>query len=558
MAPGGFRGIWREDALARAVYSESAGIERVWPAAVAVPADADDVAALVRWADEQGRATIPRGAGSSMAGAATGPDIVLDLSSLRELSAVDALWQRVRADSGVTSARIAHAAEGEGLRLPVEPSSSAFCTIGGMAATNAAGARSLAFGCVRPWITALDCVFADGTRATVRRGAPVDLDNPTLRRVSMLEGEFRARGAGIPFPRVRKNSSGYGVQDFLATGDLVDLLVGSEGTLAIFTAVELRLVPLPLATATVLAAWDDLDATMRGSAVVREAGAVACELLDRTFLEIAARGGRTLVAPHAEAVLLIELENLTSSAQRHDGESGGLDAAAEVASRAEALGRALRSVGASDVRVAADEESAEALWSFRHAASPALARLDPALKSMQVIEDGCVPEHRLADYVRGVRAALTAHGVRGVLFGHAGDAHVHVNALVDVRDPDWRARVSDVLADVVELTVSLGGTLAGEHGDGRLRTPMMHRLWPADALTLFADIKRAFDPRNRLNPGVKVTAPGQAPLGDIKYDPALPALPPAARRVLDHVSEERAYDRLRLELLEADETLAAR
>lgn len=558
MAPGGFRGIWREDALARAVYSESAGIERVWPAAVAVPADADDVAALVRWADEQGRAIIPRGAGSSMAGAATGPDIVLDLSSLREPPAVDALWQRVRADSGVTSARIAHAAEAEGLRLPVEPSSSAFCTIGGMAATNAAGARSLAFGCVRPWITALDCVFADGTRATVRRGAPVDLDNPTLRRVSMLEAEFRARGAGIPFPRVRKNSSGYGVRDFLATGDLVDLLVGSEGTLAIFTAVELRLVPLPLATATVLAAWDDLDATMRGSAVVREAGAVACELLDRTFLEIAARGGRTLVASHAEAVLLIELENLASSAQRHVGESGGVDAAAEVASRAEALGRALRSVGASDVRIAADEESAEALWSFRHAASPVLARLDPALKSMQVIEDGCVPEHRLADYVRGVRAALSAHGVRGVLFGHAGDAHVHVNALVDVREPDWRARVSGVLADVVELTVSLGGTLAGEHGDGRLRTPMMHRLWPADALALFGDIKRAFDPRNRLNPGVKVTSPGQAPLGEIKYDPALPALPHAARRVLDHVSEERAYDRLRLELLEAEETLAAR
>lgn len=558
MPPTGFRGIWREDELARSVYAESAGIARALPSAIAVPADADDVGTLVRWAAEQGHALVPRGAGSSMAGGATGPGVVLDLSGLRELSPVDPLWSRVRSDPGVTCARVAHAAEAAHLRLPVEPSSMAFCTIGGMVATNASGARSLAFGCIRPWVSALDCVFADGTRAVVRRDAPLNLANPTLRRYAVVEAEFKERSAHVRTPHVRKNSSGYGVRDFLATGDLVDLLVGSEGTLAVFVGVELRLAPLPLATATLLAAWDDLDAAVHGAALAREGGAVACELLDRTFLEVAARGGRTLVGPHAEAVLLIELENLQSRFRDVRAPRDTADAAAEVAVRAEALGRALRSAGASDVRVAADEESAEALWSFRHAASPVLARLDPALKSMQVIEDGCVPEHRLADYVRGVRAALARHRVRGVLFGHAGDAHVHVNALVDVRDADWRERVTRLFDDVVELTASLGGTVAGEHGDGRLRTPVLPRLWNAEAMSLFADIKRTLDPSNVLNPGVKIALQGQKPFGDIKYDAALPALPMAARRVLDRVAEERAYDHLRLAMLEAETAPAAR
>lgn len=558
MSPAGFRGTWREDELARAVYAESAGIARAVPSAVAVPTDAEDVSVLVQWAGARGRALIPRGAGSSMAGGATGTEVVLDMSALRELAPVDPLWGRVRSDPGVTCARIAHAAEGEGLRLPVEPSSTAFCTIGGMVATNAAGARSLAFGCIRPWVSALECVFADGTRAVVRRDAPLDLTNPTLQRYALLEGEFRTRSARLATSRVRKNSSGYGVHDFLATGDLVDLLVGSEGTLAIFTSVELRLAPLPMATATLLAAWPDLDAAALGSALAREAGAVACELLDRTFLEIAARGGRTLVGPEAEAVLLIELENLRSRFRDGRSDRDRSDAASEVEGRAEALARALRRAGASDVRVAADEESAEALWSFRHAASPVLARLDPALKSMQIIEDGCVPESRLADYVRGVRAALARHHIRGVLFGHAGDAHVHVNALVDVRHADWRDRVARLFEDAVELTRALGGTLAGEHGDGRLRTPVLARTWSAPAISLFADIKRAFDPSNLLNPGVKVPVAGQAPFGDIKYDPSLPPLPVAARRVLDRVAEERAYDHLRLEMLGAEVTPAAR
>ncbi|HEX7122910.1 MAG TPA: FAD-binding oxidoreductase [Gemmatimonadaceae bacterium] len=534
MRPSDFRGAWREDSDALAVYAESAGVGRIMPAAVAVPVDVEDVIALVRWAAASRTNLVPRGSGSSMSGAAIGPGVVVDLSGLNEVGSVDTAWERVWCGPGATRARVERAANAAGLRFPVDPSSGAFCTIGGMAATNAAGARSLGFGAMRRWVRALDCVFADGSRAVVRRGSPPDQRVPALQRLARADS-LRTEAARITWPATRKNASGYALRDYAETGDVVDLLVGSEGTLALFVGVELQLAALPAAEGTTLATWPDLDAAAHGAALAREAGAVACELLDRTFLDFASRGARISVPAGSEAVLLVTLE----------GDADGLGP------RAEALERAFRAAGATEVLVALDTESAEALWSLRHAASPVLARLDPDLKSMQLIEDGCVPPDRLADYIRGVRAALDRTGFRGVLFGHAGDAHLHANVLVDVRAADWRERASRLFDEVVELTGSLGGVLTGEHGDGRLRTPVLSRVWPEPALELIAALKRIFDPEGILNPGVKVPVAGQQPLREIKYDPALPPLPENARRVLALVEEERAYDRPRLELLDA-------
>jgi FAD/FMN-containing dehydrogenase len=169
---------------------------------------------------------------------------------------------------------------------------------------------------------------------------------------------------------------------------------------------------------------------------------------------------------------------------------------------------------------------------------------------MQLVEDGCVPPTRFAEYVRGVRRALREARFQGVIFGHAGDGHAHVNALIDVREPDWRARANLLLRDVTNLVASLGGTLAGEHGDGRLRTPLMPHIWSPVALAGFAAAKRAFDPDGILNPGVIIAVEGTPPLEQIKYDPALPPLPPTARAALDRVVREKAWNTPRLSLLQ--------
>jgi FAD/FMN-containing dehydrogenase len=534
--PSGFRGVFRADDDARAVYSEAAGIGRVWPAAVAVPMDADDLATLVRWAGKANHPLIPRGAGSSMAGGAIGSGVIVDMSLLRYLGTPDATGRLIRAESGVLRGDVARAAATVGLRFPVDPSSGEFCTVGGMAGANAAGPHSLRLGAMRAWVTALECVFDDGTRATVRRGSPKPQVAALNRFMKLAHPRIAAaNAAAFTRPGVLKNSSGYGLAAYAESHDLVDLLVGSEGTLMVVTAMELALAPTPRATRSLLLAFTDLEQAVKAAVAARGAGVAACELLDRTFLAIARTAGTSLPVPDdSEAVLLIEIEA--------ESELEG-----EAASRR--LQDTLRPYGASAERAASDATSEAELWAFRHAASPAIARMDRHLKSMQFIEDAALPPHALAAYVRGVRRVLADNDTAVVIFGHAGDAHIHVNPLVDVSDARWRERVERILTDVTALVAELGGTLSGEHGDGRLRAPLLARTWSAEVLELFALVKRAFDPAGVFNPGVKVALGGQRAIGDVKYDPALPALPAAARRALDVVERDRAYSRLRLDLL---------
>ena len=534
--PAGFRGEYRTDDDARAAYSEAAGIGRNLPTAVAVPLDVDDPITLVRWAAEARTPLIPRGSGSSMPGGAIGSGVIVDLSRWSRIADVDVSGRAVRVGPGATRGAVDNAARAQGLRFPVDPSSGAFCTVGGMAATNAAGAHSLKFGSMRRWVRSIDCVLADGSRVSLRRGTAAPRGNPVIDRFLALASTLGPQEVGNPSVHagVLKDSSGYAIAEFARSGELIDLLVGSEGTLAFFVELELALIPVAGATSSLLSAFSSLEDAVVAAGRARASGAAACELLDRTFLDVAASGGATDFPPDTEAALLVEVE--------------GTDAA-DAAESARAVERAFHDAGATVTRLALDAVHETEIWELRHAASPILARLDARLRSMQFVEDCAVPPERLPAYVRGVRQILAANETRGVIFGHAGDSHVHVNPLVDVGRSDWRERVERILTDVTALAASLGGTLTGEHGDGRLRTPLMPRVWSATAVERFAEVKRAFDPLDILNPGVKTALPGEHALAEIKYDPALAPLPSRARAVLDRVERDRAYSRSRLELL---------
>lgn len=538
-APAGFRGVFRSDAEACAVYSEAAGIGRIVPTAVAVPVDADDVVTLVRWAAEARIPLTPRGAGSSMANGAIGHGVIVDLNLLDTFGKIDTATKRVIVGPAVPRNRVEREALKEALIFPVDPSSGAFATIGGMCATNAAGARTVKYGAMRRWVTALDCVFANGARAWVRRGEdPPDVIGPVGRFLYDAGPGIRSTEASLlRHAGVRKESSGYGLADWLESGDLVDVLIGSEGTLAIIVGVELQLAALPGGTAGLLAGFPDLEGAAAAAVQLAARGASAVELLDRSFLEIAASGGDPLpvsLPAGLEAVLILEVE-------------GSSDA--DAVSRLREFAGWCEAGGATHVEEARDPHEETRLWQLRHAASPILNRLAPRVQSMQFIEDGCVPPERFAEYVLGVRRALDDARIRGVIFGHAGDGHAHVNPLVDVREPDWRPRVEQLLRDVTALVARLGGTLAGEHGDGRLRAALAGAVWSPEARAAFAATKQAFDPLGILNPGVIVAPDGAAAIADIKYDPNLPAIPKAARAALDRVVKEKAWGRFRLDLL---------
>lgn len=536
-APESFRGIFRTDADALAVYSEAAGIARILPRAVAVPADIDDVQTLVRWARSTGTPLIARGSGSGMAGGAIGDGVIVDMSRMRDISAVNQRTRTISAGPGVTWQEVDDAARAVGLRFPPDPSSGAFCTVGGMVSTNASGAHTLKYGATRRWIQALDCVFDDGTRATVRRGTPVRTHVAALNRFDQIANALCAAEAISPSVHacVRKDSSGYGIHAFSESGDVVDLLIGGEGTLAIIVGIELILADAPRATGSLLGCFPTLETAVAAAVRAREAGAAACELLDRTFLDVAATAAPLPnIPPNSEAVLLAEVE-------AESEEAAHLAAAA--------LGDAFRTAGATSLELALTKHDQHDMWELRHAASPILARLGPTLTSMQFVEDSAVPPERLPEYVRGVRDILTKHRVKGVIFGHAGDSHIHVNPLIDVNRADWRDVVSAMLAEVVALTAKLGGTLDGEHGDGRLRTPLLSQVWSAEILERFRAVKQAFDPAGIFNPGVKIAIAGEQAIVDIKYDPALPQHPTGAAAALARVSDERAYSAFRLDML---------
>jgi FAD/FMN-containing dehydrogenase len=472
-------------------------------------------------------ALVPRGAGSAMGGGNVGDGIVVDLTALPPRLELDGGLRRARASASVTLADLNTAADRAGLRLPPDPSSGRWATLGGMLSTNAAGARTVRYGSVRRWVEAIELVTADGEITELRRGRPPEpralaTDRfesgaaPAIRAAADL---VRAR-----FPRTRKNSSGYALDAWLHSGDLLDLLVGAEGTLGVVTAAEWRLDPLPAARAGLRVALRSLEALPDAVSALLASEPSAVELLDRSFLDLVGEAG-------PEAVLLVEIERDDEAAAR------------------DAVNRAASAVGpfAASVDTALTQAAAERLWALRHAASPILAGLPESCRSLQVIEDGCVPPARLGEYVRAVREAAAARDLPVVIFGHAGDGHVHVNLLPDVGRPGWETAVAELLGAVTDTLVRLGGTPSGEHGDGRLRAGLLQRIYGDEVVALFAQVKRAFDPLGILNPGV-ILPSAEPPLSRLKVGVEAVALPDDIARGLRRIEQRGGYAQSRLEL----------
>jgi len=493
-----FPGLWTDERI-RAAYSEGAGIYRIVPAGVAIPRGVEDLQQLVRWAAETGTALVARGGGSGMAGGSVGRGVIVDLS--QGFAWTKPSWERRRiwVGASVTWAQVNGAARPFGLRLPPDPASGAFATSGGLVATNAAGPRSVRCGSVRQWVEALEAVGDDGAVRRVSRGG-----GPGRWRLDPASSDLvRAR-----FPRTRKNSGGYALDRFAESGDELDLLIGSEGTLAFITAVQWRLEPIPPDVAGAVLGFATLDALVGALPYLVALNPSAVELLDRTFLALVEQAGAVLPSGLA-AVLLLEFERDTAAAAR-----GVVSDAV----------RGLKSVTA-HVETALDRSGLERLWAIRKLASPVLARLSETRRSLQVVEDGCVPQERLGAYVEGIRAAAERRDLAVAMFGHAGDGHVHVNALPDTSRPGWRDAIAGLFTDAADLLVRLGGTPSGEHGDGRLRAGLVERFYGAEVVALFRDLKRTYDPLGIFNPGVILPATDWEPLADLKVGPDAAPIP---------------------------------
>ena len=500
--PRAFRGQTIQPPADLAPWSGASGPFWHVPRAVLRPRDAEDVAHALGWAKREGVALVPRGGGTGMPGGNVAPEVVLDLSLLDALEPPRASGDAgptLRAGAGVTGERLRHAAEEAGLDLPALPSSARWCTVGGIAACNAAGARSFLHGAARTWITEIEWVRADGTRERLARGA-----KPGSDWMSLLETLGASLPDPLPWPRVRKNSSGYALDAYDASGDPLDLAVGSEGTLGVITAAAVTPVPVPEARVVALVGVGSLRfLSSAAQAAADIPGVTACEYFGRRLVELGRLRQEALLEPLRldAGFLLFELTGSRETVARGLGELEGL-------------------AWGAGITVARDPDTMKRLWGLRHAASPTIQRaLSQGRRSTQFIEDSVVPVPRLGEYVQGLGEILARHETDAVVFGHAGDGNLHVNPLVDLSRGDWRDTVTHILEETVDLVASLGGTLAGEHGDGRLRTPFLDRIFHPSVVAAFRTVKERLDPAGTLNPAVIVPRTGADALAGLGAAP---------------------------------------
>lgn len=400
----------------RICYSYDATKQSFLPDIVIRPLTTEEVSQVMRVAYGSGIPVYPRGAGSGLTGGAVPlyGGIVLDTVRMNRIIEIDTDNLTATVEPGIVVSEFQKKVEELGLFYPPDPASNEFSTIGGNVAECAGGLRCLKYGVTRDYVLGLEVVLSNGD--VIRLGA-----------------------------KTLKSVTGY---------DMVRLFVGSEGTLGIFTRIDLRLIPLPEKLKTCTAFFDDaMNAARTVTDIIRNRVVPrTCEFMDRRTIECVERYKNVTISEgRAAAFLLIEVD--------------GIDASVE-ADMQKIVGICSKN-GAYKIQVARDDQERELLWSLRKAVSPALYQISPGGK---INEDVCVPRSRIPDMLCRVEEISKKHTVPIASFGHAGDGNIHMNVLVDFDKPEELERGEAAIEDIFKATIELGGTLSGEHGIGNSRT----------------------------------------------------------------------------------------
>jgi glycolate oxidase len=422
---------------------DASGLE-AHPSAVVWPGNTEDVVRVMKYADENNIPVVPRGAGSGMTGGAIPLKgaIILSLERMNRILEIDHENLSVLCEPGLINGRLQRDLERIGLFYPPDPASMKFCTIGGNVAENAGGPRALKYGVTRDYVMEIEAVLPNGKILSI----------------------------GV---RTTKGVVGY---------DLTRLLVGSEGTLSVFTKIRLKILPLPEDVVTLLVMFNDLG--LSGQAVSK---IMASRIIPRTleFMDgeaiRAVENFKPVGFPRdAEAILLIEL----------DGHP------AVITKEAEKVAEICEHLGA-EISMAKDDEARTKLWEARRAISPALYHISPT----KINEDIVVPRNRIPDMLQRLRKLSEENGVKIVNFGHAGDGNIHVNIMVDKKNREEYKKGLDLVGQIFKETLELGGTISGEHGIGLTKAPYLDMEISETGLSIMKSIKKVFDPKNILNPG---------------------------------------------------------
>ncbi len=515
------RGRVESDASARALYAADASNYRRPPELVVLPADVEDLAAAVTAAADAGAPVVVRGGGTSMAGNAIG-GVVIDTSRyLNRIVQLDPVARIATVEPGVVLTDLLAAAAPHRLTFGADPSSASRATLGGMIANNACGAHSVAWGTTADNVRGLDVLLADGSRLSLLTPAE-DMD-PASRRAWLLErpaAEGRINHSLLElvdrhellirrrFGQFSRQISGYPLHRLLAENgyDVARLLCGTEGTLVTTLGATVALTPLPSAKTVLALGFPDSPSAADSVPLLLRHHPLSIESINATLMDRLPdpirRQANAAGLPAGRAWLLLEL-------------------GADSVDQAQAIGRAIiADLGDSQVAASSslvsDPAAQAVLWRCRRDGTGLATRRADGAEAWAGWEDAAVPPQRLGEYLRRLDELLAQQGLSGDSYGHFGEGCMHMRMDFDLLTTAGIARYRDFIDQAAELVISLGGSVSGEHGDGRARSELLSRMYGTDAVQVFAELKAIFDPCAVMNPGVIVDP---SPLDvDLRHD----------------------------------------
>lgn len=513
-----FKGELRCDPLTVSMYSCDASLYEIAPLGVAYPKDQDDVAVLARYAAENGMPLVARGAGTGLAGGAVGSGLIVDFS--RHMRRIEAIGSdTVRVQAGVVRDELNRVLKQHGRYFPPDPSNSAVTTVGGMLAVDAAGSHSIRIGSARDHVQHIEMILAGGHRLEARNESLDNLNTPLpVEHSSFSWPEMLAVGNNVPEsiigqtvvsrlanlltdnaptilerqPHLTRNCSGYYLRNVVSETHLhlPRLLVGSEGTLGLFTSATLHTAPLPRHRGVVLLLFGQLEAAIQTVQSILGEQPSACDLLDRRLLSLAREADERferLISPSAEAALLVEQPG-NSDREVRDRIRQVIDAVHNVN---------LRAVVASE---AYTFEDVEFLWSLPTKVVPLLSRLKGQTRPLPFVEDIAVPVEALHEFLLRAQKVFQRHHVTASLYAHAASGQLHLRPFLPSPAPRDPQQLESIARDLYQVVFSVGGTMSGEHGDGLSRTAFVRSQY-GPLYKVFQQVKAIFDPQNLMNPG---------------------------------------------------------
>ena len=501
----------RFDAVSRALYSTDASVYQIQPIGVVVPRSRDDLAAVVRICARFRCPLTMRGGGTSQAGQAIGPGLIVDTSKyVNGILEVDAAERWARVEPGLVLDELNTRLRPLGLRFAPDVSTASRATIGGMMANNSSGARSVIYGKTIDHVLEQEVMLSDGSTIHCRAmswheagsiATGSTLEAACYRTVSELVSRHRDE-IERRYPKVLRRVGGYNLDEFVSSDrpfNLSKLMVGSEGTLGVVLSAKINLVPLPAAKAVLVIQFSSVLESLAAAPLILRHHPSAIEVMDRFILD------HTYQSPalHALRQSFVDGDPESLLCVEFYGDTPG-----ELPPRMESLERDLRAAGLGYRYVHATDPATQArVWSLREAALGLSMAMKGDAKSLSFVEDTAVPPERLRDYIARFLEIVKRHGTSAGIYAHASVGCLHVRPVVNMKTEAGIRTFEAIATDVSDLVLEYGGALSGEHGDGLVRSPFMRKMFGPELYDAFRTVKRTFDPHGIFNPGKIVDAP---------------------------------------------------